>query len=72
MVGSQKLTQVLRSQVVETSVNQEQDLVVDSLLHRQPVQTEQNWCDVLMLPGPCDNASCKVLDFLQLMELPLG
>jgi len=46
-------------------VHEGRQLIVNSLLHRQPVQTTKSWWDVVASAGPCKKTCSRILNRLQ-------
>jgi len=60
--------EVGRFGAMEALVDECRDLEFDAPTDRQPVKVTQDWADVVELPGPRDEPSRRVLDWLQLRQ----
>ena len=49
---------------MQTLVDQQRDLVIDSLAYLQPMKITQCRLNVIKLTQPCDQPGCSVLDEL--------
>ena len=68
----QQLSNVGWGQTIQGVVDLQKQLVVDTLLHRQPMQLLKDRLDVMAVVYPGDKACCTVLYALKPLQLALG
>ena len=67
-MGDEEVRQVWGGQVVEGFEGQEQYFEVNALFDGEPVESVENWGDVVTGPGVGEEAGSRVLNHLESME----